>query len=271
MSFFSSFINHLNIKDFIDILVVSILIYQLLLIVRGTKAAQMIVGLGVLFGLFWLGITFKLYSLNWVLAHFFDSFFVIVVILFQDQFRNALASVGTRRNILNIFTKDEHDFEIDEIVEACGALSREKIGALIVIERTHGLLNYANTGTRLDSRIHSDIIYSIFESSSSLHDGAIIIQNSKLSAAGCFLPLSKNFDIERHLGTRHRAALGLTEVTDALVITVSEENGKINLCVEGIFYLCKSEKELGQYLRHIWSNESLDSELRPIKTKDIVR
>ncbi len=242
-----------------------------MLIVRGTKAAQMIIGLGLLFCLFWLGITFKLYSLNWVLAHFFDSFFIIVVVLFQDQFRSALASVGTRRNILTIFSKDEHDFEIDEIVEACGALSKEKIGAIIVIERAHGLLNFVNTGTRLDSKIHSDIIYSIFESSSSLHDGAMIIQNGKISSAGSFLPLSKNFDIERHLGTRHRAALGLTEITDALVVTVSEETGKINLCVEGIFYLCKSEKELGQYLRHIWSNESLDTNLRPIKTKDLVR
>lgn len=271
MTFLTTFFSHLNFKDLIDIFIVTVLIYQLLLIVRGTKAAQMIVGLGVLFCLFWLGLTFKLYSLNWVLAHFFDSFFIIVIVLFQDQFRSALASVGTRRNLITVFAKDEYDFEIDEVVEACGALSREKIGALIVIERTHGLLNYVNTGTRLDSRIHSDIIYSIFESSSSLHDGAIIIQNGKISAAGCFLPLSKNFDIERHLGTRHRAALGLTEVTDAIVVTVSEETGKINLCVEGIFYLCKSEKELGQYLRHIWSNESLESTLRPIKTKDMVR
>lgn len=271
MTFLTTFFSHLNFKDLIDIFIVTILIYQLLLIVRGTKAAQMIVGLGVLFCLFWLGITFKLYSLNWVLAHFFDSFFIIVIVLFQDQFRSALASVGTRRNIITVFAKDEYDFEIDEVVEACGALSREKIGALVVIERTHGLLNYVNTGTRLDSRIHSDIIYSIFESSSSLHDGAIIIQNGKISAAGCFLPLSKNFDIERHLGTRHRAALGLTEVTDALVVTVSEETGKINLCVEGVFYLCRTEKELGQYLRHIWSNESLETTLRPIKTKDMVR
>jgi diadenylate cyclase len=271
VNFLGTFLSHLNFKDLIDIFIVTILIYQLLLIVRGTKAAQMIVGLGVLFALFWLGITFKFYSLNWVLAHFFDSFFIIVVVLFQDQFRSALASVGTRRNFITVFAKDEYDFEIDEVVEASGALSREKIGALIVIERTHGLLNFVNTGTRLDSRIHSDIIYSIFESSSSLHDGAIIIQNGKISAAGCFLPLSKNFDIERHLGTRHRAALGLSEVTDAIVVTVSEESGRINLCVEGIFYLCKTEKELGQYLRHIWSNESLDNSLKPIKTKDMVR
>jgi diadenylate cyclase len=264
---------NINFKDLIDIFIVAIIIYQLLLIVRGTKAVQMIMGLIILCGLFWIGITFKLYSLNWVLAHFFDSFFIIVVILFQDQLRNALASVGTKRNLLSFFSKQQYhlEFEMDEIIEACGALSKEKIGALIVVERTYGLLNYANTGTKLDSRIHSDLIYSIFESSSSLHDGALMIQNGKISSAGCFLPLSKNFDIERHLGTRHRAALGLSEITDAVVIVVSEETGKINLCTEGIFYFCKSEKELGQYLRHIWSNEELDNTLRPIKTKDMVR
>jgi diadenylate cyclase len=262
---------NINFKDLVDIFIVAIIIYQLLLIVRGTKAVQMIMGLIVLFGLFWLGITFKLYSLNWVLAHFFDSFFIIVVILFQEQFRNALASVGTKKNLLSLFSKKEYEFEIDEIVEVCGAMSREKIGALIVLERTNGLLNFVNTGTRLDSRIHSDLIYSIFESSSSLHDGALIIQAGRISSAGCFLPLSKNFDIERHLGTRHRAALGLSEVTDAIVVTVSEETGKINLCVEGVFYYCKNEKELGQYLRHIWNNEELDHFLRPIKTKDMVR
>jgi diadenylate cyclase len=262
---------NINFKDLVDIFIVAIIIYQLLLIVRGTKAVQVIMGLIVLFGLFWLGISFKLYSLNWVLAHFFDSFFIIVVILFQEQLRSALASVGTKKNFLTFFSKQEYDFDMDEIIEACGAMSREKVGALVVLERSNGLLNFVNTGTKLDSRIHSDLIYSIFESSSSLHDGAVIIQAGRISSAGCFLPLSKNFDIERHLGTRHRAALGLSEVTDAIVITVSEETGKINLCMEGVFYLCKTEKELGQYLRHIWSNEELDSSLRPIKTKDMVR
>jgi diadenylate cyclase len=272
MSFLQSFWLHLNIKDFIDILIVAVLIYQLLLIVRGTKAVQMMIGLGVLFILFWLGVTFKLYSLNWVLAHFFDSFFIIIIVLFQDQFRSALASFGTQqRNIFTLFNRAHEEFDVDEIVEACGALSREKIGAIIAIERENGLLNFINTGTRLESKIHSDLIYSIFESSSSLHDGAIIIRAGKISSAGSFLPLSKNFDIERHLGTRHRAALGLSEITDALVITVSEESGKINLCVEGVFYFCRNEKDLGHYLRHLWNNENLDGSLKPIRTKDIVR
>ncbi len=271
MDFFRNLITQMNIKDILDILIVSILIYQLLLIVRGTKAVQMIFGVGVLFLLYWLGVTFKLYSLNWVLAHFFDSFFIIAVVLFQDQFRTALASVGTKREFFNFFQKHHHDFEIDEIVEACGAMSREKIGALIAIERNHGLLNYVNTGTRLESKIHSDILYAIFESSSSIHDGAVIIQNGKIQAAGCFLPMSKNFDIERHFGTRHRAAIGLSESTDAIVVTVSEETGKINLCIEGIFYYCRSEQELGQYLRHIWGNEILSPGLKPIKSKDLVQ
>jgi diadenylate cyclase len=272
MSFLTTFLGHLSIKDFVDISIVAVLIYQLLLIVRGTKAVQMMVGLGVLFILFWLGVTFKLYSLNWVLAHFFDSFFIIVIVLFQDQFRSALASFGTQqRNIFSLFKSSNDELAIDEIIEACSALSAEKIGAIIVIERNNGLLNYINTGSRIDSRIHSDLIYSIFESSSSLHDGAIIIRRGKIASAGSFLPLSKNFDIERHLGTRHRAALGLSELTDAIVVVVSEETGKINLCIEGIFYNCRTDKDLGQYLRHLWSNEKLDHSLKPIRTKDIVR
>ncbi len=271
MDFFPSLVTHINIKDLIDIFIVSILIYQILLIVRGTKAVQMIFGVGILFILFWIGVTFKLYSLNWVLAHFFDSFFIIAVVLFQDQFRSALASVGTKKDFFNFFNKNQHDFEIDEIVEACGAMSREKIGALVVIERNNGLLNYINTGTKLESRIHSDLIYAIFDSASSLHDGALIIQNGKIQAAGCFLPLSKNLDIERHFGTRHRAALGLSETTDAIVVTVSEESGKINLCIEGVFYFCRTENELGQYLRHLWGHEALSPGLKPIKSKDIVQ
>ncbi len=141
MSFISSFFNHLNIKDFVDILIVAVLIYQLLLIVRGTKAVQMMIGLGVLFILFWVGVTFKLYSLNWVLAHFFDSFFIIIIVLFQDQFRSALAQVGTQqRNFFSLFKNESNgDLEIDEIVEACGALSTEKIGAIIVIELNNSL------------------------------------------------------------------------------------------------------------------------------------
>lgn len=257
MTSFLTLFAQLKWKDIADILIVAFLVYQVLLIVRGTKAVQMLWGLAFLFGLFWIGLTFKLYSLNWVLAHFVDSFFIIAVILFQDQFRVALASVVTKGKLLDLFKRQDIDTEVDEVVEACHALSKEKIGALIVFERGHGLLNYIMTGTKMDCKLHSDIVYAIFESSSSLHDGAMIIQNGKIAAAGCFLPLSKNFDIERHLGTRHRAALGLSELTDAIIVVVSEESGKINICVEGVFYPCKTDKELGIYLRQLMANEKM--------------
>ena len=200
-------IEHISWKDLVDVIIVSILIYQLLMIVHGTRALQMLVGIGMLFILFWVGLTFKLYSLNWILAHFFDSFFIIAVVLFQDQIRAALATVGSKKSLIGFLTKKETDFDFEEIIEACGAMSREKIGALIVLERSNGLLNYMNTGSTLDSKVHSDIVYAIFQSSSPLHDGAIIISNGKVAAAGCFLPLSKNVEIDRHLGTRHRSPL----------------------------------------------------------------
>lgn len=261
-------LENVSYKDLVDVIIVSILIYQLLMIVHGTRALQMLVGIGMLFILFWVGLTFKLYSLNWILAHFFDSFFIIAVVLFQDQIRAALATVGSKRSLIGFLTKKESDFDFEEVIEACGAMSREKIGALIVLERTNGLLNYMKTGTRLDSKVHSDVIYAIFQSSSPLHDGAIVISSGKIAAAGCFLPLSKNVEIDRHLGTRHRAALGITEVTDAITLTVSEESGNINLSVGGKFYLCDSESKLRYYLKQLWLNDKLDENLPYLGTEE---
>ena len=159
---------------------------------------------------------------------------------------------------------DSSEQVLDEIVEACGAMGKKKIGALIVIERTNGLRNYIATGTLINGKLHSDLIYSIFESSSSLHDGAIIVTNGMIGAAGCFLPLSKNLEIDRNLGTRHRAALGLTEVTDSVTITVSEETGGMSVCQRGKFYAVKSEKQLRQYLRYLYSNKDLDEVTGPV-------
>lgn len=249
----------------VDILIVTFLLYQGLIIIYGTRAVQMLTGVGILVALFWVGHSFKLYSLNWILDHFFDSFFIIAIIIFQDQFRNALANFGTGQRVFGLFKLDEDHDEINEIVEACQALSRERIGAIMVVERNHGLANYLATGSALMSRIHSDLLYALFQSSSPLHDGAVIISKGKVAGAGCFLPLTRNSQIDRHLGTRHRAALGITEDTDAVAITVSEETGKINISVNGIFYRCKNSKVLRQYLRHLIAREKLDVSLAPIK------
>ncbi len=241
--------SQIGIKDLFDILVVAFIIYQFLLIVQGTRAVQMIFGVVAFGAIYGAGQIYELYSLNWLLDHFFDSFFVIVVIIFQDQIRSGLASVGLKRKIFGGLTRQEFEAEVDEVAEVCGALSREKIGALIAFERSNGLLNYMMTGTRLDSNVNSDLLYSIFQSRSSLHDGAVIISKGLVAAAGCFLPLSRSVEVDKHMGTRHRAGLGLSELTDAAVVVVSEETGNINLCLRGEFHLCQNELDLRNKLK----------------------
>jgi diadenylate cyclase len=208
----------------------------------------MLSGLVALSAIWWISQTYELHSLSWILKNFFDYLFIILIVLFQDQIRSALVAIsGTR--LSGMSGRTEFDQQIEEVVVACTALSREKTGALIVFEKHHGLLNYSSSGTRLDSRIHSDIIYSIFQVKSPLHDGAIIIYSGMIQAAGCFLPLSKNVEIDRHLGTRHRAALGITEISDAVVVIVSEESGKMNICHNGVFHFMENEDQLRRYLR----------------------
>lgn len=259
-----SVIELVNVKDIVDILIVAFIIYQLIIIVRGTRAVQMLIGMGALSFLFGLGVSYKLYTLNWLLDHFFQSFFVLIVILFQDEIRTALASFGGRGALTSFWNRDVRDPEIDEIVDACGALSREKIGALIVFENRNGLQNYMSTGTKLGAEIHSDILYAIFQSSSPLHDGAVIISGDKIAAAGAFLPLSKSIELDRHMGTRHRAALGITELTDAYVVTVSEESGRITVCHQGEFYGIGELSDLRNILYDLIKEEKFTygSELR---------
>jgi diadenylate cyclase len=239
---------HFRFIDLIDILAVSFIVYRFLIIVQGTRAYQMLFGIVALSMLYWASRYYDLYSMTWVLNNFFDYLFIILIVLFQDQIRSALVSISSAR-FFGFGTQSKFDQQIEEVVAASSALSRERTGALIVFEKKHGLFNYSSTGTRLDSRIHSDIIYSLFQVKSPLHDGAIIIFNGTIQAAGCFLPLSKNVEIDRHYGTRHRAALGITEITDAVVVTVSEETGRVNVCYNGVFYYVENADELRQYLR----------------------
>jgi diadenylate cyclase len=234
--------------DLLDMVAVSIIVYRFLIIVQGTRAYQMLFGIFALAILWWFSQLYELYSLSWILQNFFDYLFIILIVLFQDQIKSALVSISSAK-FIGRNGRTKFDQQIEEVVAACTALSRERTGALIVFEKNHGLLNYSSSGTRLDSRVHSDIIYSIFQPKSPLHDGAIIIYNGVIQAAGCFLPLSKNVEIDRHYGTRHRAALGITEITDAVVVTVSEETGRINICYNGVFHYMDNEELLRKYLR----------------------
>lgn len=243
-----------ELKDLFDILVVSIMLYQFFLVGQGTRFIQIIfsvMGLGVLF---WFGQVFDLHLVNWALSHFFNYFFIIMVIIFQDQIRLAMASFGTKKGLFGGLSRQDFESEVDEVVELCSVLSKEKIGALLAFERNHGLLNYINTGTKLDCKVNSDVLYAIFLSRSPLHDGAVIISGGRLAAAGCFLPLSKNVEIDKHMGTRHRAGLGLSELTDSVVVVVSEETGGINLCIQGQFFLCKDSLDLRQKIKFALMN-----------------
>jgi diadenylate cyclase len=245
---FGILLTNFRLIDLLDMAAVAVILYRFLFIIQGTRAYQMLFGIVALAILWWISQYYELYSLSWILQNFFDYLFIIMIVLFQDQIRSALVSISSTK-IIGKTGRSKFDQQIEEVVAACSALSRERTGALIVFEKNHGLLNYSASGTRLDSRIHSDIIYSIFQTKSPLHDGAIIIYNGVIQAAGCFLPLSKNVEIDRHYGTRHRAALGITEISDAVVVTVSEETGRINICYGGVFHLMENDERLRKYLR----------------------
>ena len=257
MDILKIFWHQVNWKDAVDILLVAFIVYQSLLIIYGTRAVQILLGLLLLMILYVLGNSYDLYALRWILDNFFESLFIITVIIFQSEIRSALASFGSRQNILSPFLKKQTvDPEINEIVEACSLMSKEKIGALIVLSKESGLADYMNTGTRLDSSIHSDLLYAIFQSASPLHDGAAILAKGKLAAVGCLLPLSQKATLDRSWGTRHRAALGITETTDAIAIIVSEERGDINLSFKGSLYSCRSSSELRQHLKYFIFNKN---------------
>ena len=250
MAFIQEVVNNVHIKDLFDIFVVAFIIYELLVIIQGTRAVQMLIGVAAICALQWISISYELNSLNWLLGHVFSSFFLVIVILFQDDIKTALANVGAAK-VFNRGLQTDTDLGIEEVVEACLAMSRERLGAIIVFEKRQGLGRFIDTGTSLRSQVHSDLIYSLFQVNSPLHDGAVIIGQGEIKAAGVFLPLSHNFEIDRHLGTRHRAALGITEHTDAVVVTVSEETGKMSLCYDGIFYAIKDIKSLRKQLRQL--------------------
>jgi uncharacterized protein (TIGR00159 family) len=229
--------------DVIDILLVSYLVYRVLLLIKGTRTVQMLTGLGVL-GIAFVGsIRFELFTLHWLLSYFFDSLILIVIVIFQDDLRQALTNV-VKNPFFSSASEEEEREMVDEISKAATRMAHEKIGALFVIERETGLKNFIDTGAKIDAKVRSELLYSIFITSSPIHDGAVIISNARISAAGCFLPLSKNPNIDKKLGTRHRAAIGLTEETDAIVILVSEEAGEAHLVRNGKMTKNLNEEEL---------------------------
>jgi diadenylate cyclase len=219
--------------DLLDIAIVSFMVYELLLLIRGTRAVQMALSGGFLIGLFFLSQWLQLETVNWVIRNLAGYVVFAIIVLFQADIRRALAHFG-RAPFFRYFERAQSAEEtIEELVATAANLAARRTGAIIVIERQIGLRNYIEGGIPLDALVTYDLMASIFHPGSPLHDGAAIVQGDRVAAAACFLPLSVNPRLGRELGTRHRAALGLTEENDAVAIVVSEETGSISLVRDG--------------------------------------
>ncbi len=220
-------------RDVVDIAIVSILIYEVLKLIRGTRAVQMAVGGALAVALFYLSRLAELETVNWVIRNLVGYVVFAAIVLFQSDIRRALAHLG-RAPFFRYLAKGETvDETVEEIAVAAQMLSSQRTGAIIAIERQIGLRNYAEGGIPLDAEISYDLLVTIFQNGTPLHDGAVIIQENRITAAACFLPLTVNPRLSKDLGTRHRAAIGLTEENDAVAVVVSEETGWISVVLEG--------------------------------------
>jgi diadenylate cyclase len=265
--------HRLGIVDIIDILIVAAIIYKLLLLTRHTRGSALLKGLFLLLVIVVLSSVLGLTSLNWLLLAVLKNGALVLVILFQPELRKALERMGRSRLITKGNRRsagDERDTVIAEIVQTVFDLSRRRVGALIVFERQTGLEDVIETGTRLNAEISAPLLENIFEPNTPLHDGAVVIRDDQVMAAACILPLAEASGISRELGTRHRAAIGISENTDAAVIVVSEETGIVSLATDGALKRPISVDELQAFLYGYYrSTESLLSAfLRNIVKKE---
>lgn len=219
-------------QDLFDIIFVSIVLYRVLLLIKGTRAAQMLAGIGILIAASFLSKYLQLYTMDWLVQSFWSQLVIVLIILFQPEIRKALAQVG-ESPFFQGFTSAEGLRSLEEIVRSAVALANRKIGALIVIERDVSLKDYVEIGTPLDAKVSKELLVSIFHPASPIHDGAVIIRGNRVVAAGCFLPITLGVDVSKSLGTRHRAAIGISEETDAVAIIISEETGNISVAIGG--------------------------------------
>ncbi len=219
-------------RDLVEVALVAFVVYRLLLLLRGTRAIQILLGFAVLGAAYGVALALKLTMITWLLALAFKFGPFVVLVVFQPELRAALAHLGQHR-VTRLFRSLEAGEVVDEISDAVERLARSSTGAIIVVEREVPLGDYVETGTELNAKVSGDLLATIFTPYSPLHDGAVVIRGDAIVGAGCILPLSQARVEDRSLGTRHRAALGLSEETDALVIVVSEETGTISLASQG--------------------------------------
>ena len=245
----------LSIWDVVDILVIAYLVYRLLLLVRRTNTSRLLKGVLFVLLALWLS-SDRLRALNYLLSHIVDIGILALLILFQPEIRRVLEQVGSSRfNFLDLFAKPQMDRQIleraiSQTVQACGDMSRSRTGALIVFERHIQLDEVLRSGTKLDAEVSSELLKNIFFVKAPMHDGALIIRDGRVLGAGCMLPLSRNVNLSRDLGMRHRAGIGMSENSDAVVVLVSEETGTISVAVGGMLKRHLMTETLEQLLRN---------------------
>jgi diadenylate cyclase len=235
--------------DLLDLAIVSILIYEFLKLIRGTRAVQMAVGSLLILALFYLSRLAPLQTLNWLIRNMLVYVAFAAIVIFQSDIRRALAHFGQAPFFRYLNRQEPDEDTIEEIVVAATMLASQQTGAIIAIEREIGLRNYIESGIPLDATLTYDLLVTIFQTTSPLHDGAVVIQEDRIAAAACFLPLTVNPRVSRELGTRHRAAIGLTEESDAAAVVVSEETGQIGLALNGHIHRRLTPDQLRHRLR----------------------
>ena len=234
----------------LDILLVAALVYQVLRLIKGTRAAQMLVGLAALGLAAYLARRWQLPMVNWLVSRVLPYVGIALVVLFQAEIRRALARLGRRLTFAGR-TQPQGQESYEDIVLAAGLFAQNCTGALMVIERESGLRTFAESGVPLDARLSYDLLATIFGPGAPLHDGAVIVRQDRIVAAACFLPLSMNPVLSRQMGTRHRAGIGITEESDAVAVIVSEENGSIALAVGGKIERNLSDEDLRRRLSEL--------------------
>lgn len=231
----NNYLAFLNLRDIIDIAIVAILIYFILNLIRNTRAEQVFKGIIILLAFMLISQFFQLYTVNWIFSKLITGGLLALIIVFQPELRRGLEFLGRTSTIKNSFgsESDKIPATVSEICKAVASLSRQKIGALIIIEKKVGLTEIIETGTAINGNVSSGLLINIFIPNTPLHDGAVIIKGNIILAAACFLPLSDNKSISKELGTRHRAGIGISEKSDCLSIMVSEETGSISTAEDG--------------------------------------
>ena len=252
--------SRLNLRAALDILIIAVFIYSLLKLLRGTRAVQMLVAIFLLIFFYWGARWARLEMVEWLLTTLLPYVAIALIILFQPEIRRALSRIGRNLSLMRFATHNPKA-SYDDIVMAAEFFSQNRIGALVVVERQAGLRTYIESGIPLDAKLSYDLLVSIFRPGSPLHDGAVIVEGSRVAAAGCFLPLSLNPLISKQLGTRHRAAIGITEDSDCIVVLVSEETGAISLASGGSIESNLSPEDLSDRLSDMISRRRTTSVL----------